>query len=85
MTLAEVLAAIKKQKVEIRKWRARKLENRRIKRWQRRWIAAGKCRQCGKPSEIRINTGKPYRYCAACRAKVKARKAAKKEVPLTRA
>jgi formamidopyrimidine-DNA glycosylase len=73
MTLAEVLAAIKKQKAEIRKWRERKLENRRVKRWHLRWRAAGKCRQCGKPCEIRPKTGKPFGYCAACRAKVKAR------------
>jgi len=54
------------------------MENARIRRWTLRVKAAGNCRQCNKPCDIRPLTGKPYNYCAACRAKVKAKKAAKK-------
>ncbi len=55
---------------------------RRILLWNERAYLMGKCRQCGKPSEIKPSTGWTFRYCAACRAKVKARKAAKKKVEL---
>jgi hypothetical protein len=67
-----MLAEREQAKSEIKKWRRRKMENRRVRRLQRRLKAEGKCHQCAKPCEIRPHTGKPYSYCKACREKVKA-------------
>jgi hypothetical protein len=75
-------AAQEKAKPKLTRRQFLKAEARRILLWNERAYLSGKCRQCGKPSEIKPSTGWTFRYCAACRAKVKARKAAKKKVDL---
>ena len=78
MTLAEMLDARKKELIAIGRWRERK----RL-RWQIGWTDTGECRKCGRPSEIRIKTGEPYRYCARCQAEIlRARLFGKKSVDL---
>jgi hypothetical protein len=61
MTLAQILARIKKEKPALAQWRERKLA-RKIQRF----IDAGQCVNCGKPGEIRIKTGTHYQLCPAC-------------------
>ena len=70
MTPWQIMARIRKEKPALAKWIAKQAERRRIKSWQRRAIAAGKCRQCNQPSDINPKTRKPFRYCADCRKKV---------------
>jgi hypothetical protein len=64
------MARIKKEKPALAKWLFIQSERRRVKSWHLRAVAAGKCRQCGKPSDINPKTRKPFKYCADCRKKV---------------
>jgi hypothetical protein len=77
--LREFYAALKKAKPKPTRRQFKKLERLRVMLWHERAYVLGKCRQCGKPSEIKPSTGWPFRYCAGCRAKVAARDAAKKK------
>jgi DNA-directed RNA polymerase subunit RPC12/RpoP len=64
MTWREIAAAIKRRKTEIEKWHRRLID-----RWQRRTMAEGNCRACGKPRAINPKTGKLFYYCPPCHSK----------------